>query len=285
MPDLCAFFQLGFGETEIRLVNLYGEVEWAVPAVYGSQGCTMADLDGDGLYEVLALDDGGLHILSGQDGTLLAEDTTFIADADDVAPIVADIDGDGSAEIVSVGSRLGADHVLGSIRAWGPATGSWAKTRPIWNQEPYDPMLVADDGTFIPHPRPNWQAYNTLRAQPSRDGLHPDLTVLATDVCVEDCQDGPVHVAVQVVNQGGAEAAAGAVVTLHTHTSAGWREVASLTIAEPIPPLTALDGFAFEVPLDQWGDHQVLDVTAAHADECDLTNDRVPVSMDVCAGS
>merc|ERR1712185_171357 len=70
-------------------------------------------------------------------------------------PIVVDVDGDGEAEIVSVGNS--GVTVVGSEEGWTPA-------RQVWNQHAYWITNVNDDLT-IPSPTlQNWPAYNSFRS-------------------------------------------------------------------------------------------------------------------------
>ena len=72
----------------------------------------------------------------------------------------------------------------------GPATGRWARTRPVWHELAYDITSVRDDGVIISFPYPSWSTYNAFRAQPAHDGLHPDRVIDATGVCADACDDG-----------------------------------------------------------------------------------------------
>jgi hypothetical protein len=187
--------------------------------------------------------------------------------------VVADIDGDGSAEIVVIGyTSSGRGEV---VRVYGPAHGRWARTRPVWHQEAYDITSITDDGTLLSWPLPSWDAYNTYRAQPAHDGDLPDLTVAATGLC---CDETTTFLAIQAENQGSQPALAGATVRLFTHQGTQWVEVASQVLPE-VPEQEALEGFIFEIPLDQWGDQQTLQIDGLDARACNRVNDRIPVTL------
>ena len=75
-------------------------------------------------------------------------------------PSVADVDNDGSAEILVAG-----ESSVPTLRVFGDATDGWASARRVWNQHSYHVTNVREDGT-IPHvQKPNWQGLNTFRAQ------------------------------------------------------------------------------------------------------------------------
>lgn len=262
---------------QLVLLDANGETRWSVPSAnpeYGS--VAMADLDADGAYEVIAVGNSGLRILDGATGTVLAADPSFDDDWLYASPAIADIDGDGSVEIV-VNGRV-RDTGEWVIRSYGAASGGWARTRPVWNELDYDVTTVQDDGQIAVWPIPNWESYNSFRAQPAHDGPHPDLTVIATDLC---CAADTVYLAVQPENLGSVDALAGATVTLSTNDGTGWRTVAAQTLPEGIDAQTAAAGFAFEVLRADWGNLQVLQITGTDGDECDFVNDRVQVGL-VC---
>ena len=273
--------------------DLDGNVLWrqldSGASYSGGGGLALADLDADGSYEVIDWSDMGLRVLDGVSGQVLAERTDVFNRAAFSEPVIADVDADGSAEIVVAGdwtAEDGADEgtVNDHLFVFGAASGRFARTRPVWNQTSYDITTLRDDGTTVRFPRASWQSYNAFKAQPSHDGARPDLTVTVTDVCADLCgPGGSVQVGVQVANLGSVEAAAGGAVRLFTWTqSAGVREVASATMSSSTPSMWSNEGVVFTVPWEDWGDGQFVQVDGAHADECDLVNDRIDILDDPC---
>ena len=122
---------------------------------------TVFDLNGDGAPEVIyqafngsfdtATSNGSLFIFDGPTGAMLHEVHASRSSAMDAGAIVADVDGDGSAEIVVGGWNNG---VL--LRVFKAATGTWAQTRPIWNQQVYHVTNVNTDGHIPAHETVNW---------------------------------------------------------------------------------------------------------------------------------
>ena len=122
-------------------------------------GTSAFDFLGDGTAEVIYMDDTSLRIFDGVDGDVLT-DTPQSPWGFFRYPSVADVDNDGSAEILVVGST--SDPTL---RVFGDAMNGWVSARRIWNQHSYHVTNVREDGT-IPHvQKPNWQGLNTFRAQ------------------------------------------------------------------------------------------------------------------------
>ncbi len=264
------------------LFDANGVVRWRVDVgtagdIAEATAVVMADLDADGAYEIVTHGGSGLRLFRGIDGTLLAEDLSIGNTSISASPVIADVDADGSAEIVVLSQVRDTEQWV--LRSYGPAEGRWARTRPVWNQLDYDVTTIQDDGRLAVWPIPNWETYNSFRAQPAHDGANPDLTVQATDLC---CDADTVQLAVQPSNLGSVDALAGATITLTTNDGTGWRTVATHILAEGIEANIAAAGFVFSVPRADWGNLQVLHITGTDGDECDFVNDRVPVDL-VCA--
>ncbi len=283
LPEICVQ-----GKDRLHVIDLDGNLRWEV-AVEGADGyggvCSMADLDGDGRYELVVWGPDGLLVYDG-DGKELARATDGIAfgDLTELGPIILDLDGDGSAEIVVVGAPHGTGPP-GFLYIYTAAEGSFARTRPVWHQRSYDVTSVADDGTIVRDPIPNWQSYNSFRAQPAHDGERPDLVPVFVDACASGCDgEGIVLVSVQVENQGSAPAVDGTVVALYTDHGGAMSRVGSTTLSAALPALTRSDSVTIEVPAALLGSRQLLQVDNVQPGvECIHTNDRVYVELGVCA--
>ena len=248
-------------------------------------GHILADLDADGEYEIAVLDADGFRIYDGQTYETLAEDLTIhnggFAEPDRLSggfynPIIAaDVDNDNSMELIVGGRNESGDMV---IRVYGPATGRWARGRPIWNQYAYDITSVYDDGSLVPYPIPGWKAYNAYRAQPAHDGKRPDLQPTLLAACVPDCTQGEIQLVVGVQNTGSAEADV-VTVRLHTFLAGRWQMVAERQVGR----IAAMDSQSVALAVDAtlWGERQVLEVEGDE-EECDRVNDRVEITFDLC---
>ena len=283
VPEICAII-----DQRLTLFDVSGTVLWAAPPnPLDAGGCAMADLDADGTYEVIQWGTGGLQIRAGANGRVLASREDIHTSFTWNGPVIADVDGDGGAEIVVSGAYNTDDwYTQNRLFVLGPAKGRWARTRPVWNQWAYDVTSVRDDGTIVSFPFPPWATYNAFRAQPAHDGAYPDLVIAATDACATTCGDaGLIRIAVQVSNVGSVEAPAGAVVRLLTWPdTSGLREFDSAVIAEAIPPGMSAAGVELEVPVWALGTRRVLEVVGSGSDECDWVNNREEIDIpDPCA--
>src|SRR5439155_23906720 len=108
------------------------------------------DFNGDGVAEVVYRDECWLRVLSGPDGrTLFAAGSSSSTGLE--LPVVADVDGDGTAEIVvSADDRQPSCSGLPEPETGAPWTGPkrgvfvyedpldrWMPSRAVWNQHAY----------------------------------------------------------------------------------------------------------------------------------------------------
>ena len=157
-PGSASFSVLEFADDELTAA-------WTKPTVGGCcAGGTAFDFLGDGTAEAIFGDDQQVYVFD-EIGTVLTTTPRSTPTGTDY-PVVADVDNDGSAEIVFVAE----DTVLRVIR---DADEGWVSARRIWNQHAYHVTNVREDGT-IPTVQPkNWATLNTFRTQAQRgdDGV------------------------------------------------------------------------------------------------------------------
>jgi len=82
---------------------------------------------------------------------------------------VADIDNDGSAEILVVSNA----HLGGGdpgIQAFRDVEDRWIQARRIWNQHAYHVTNVREDGTIPQFEVPSWTVNNTFRTNAQIEG-------------------------------------------------------------------------------------------------------------------
>jgi hypothetical protein len=83
-------------------------------------------------------------------------------------PVVADIDNDGSAEIVVVSNTyLTSSPTVQVIR---DKQDRWIQARRIWNEHAYHVTNVREDGTIPQFEQPSWQRLNTFRTNAQISG-------------------------------------------------------------------------------------------------------------------
>ncbi|MEM9419250.1 MAG: RHS repeat-associated core domain-containing protein [Planctomycetota bacterium] len=153
----------------------------------GSTGSTAFDFEGDGRVEIVYFDSEYLYVWDGETGrNKLLDNGLPYAHGSDTAtefPIVADVDGDGQAEIVAVSSdQRNVRNTPPGLYIIGDADNSWVNARSIWNQHAYNITNVNDDGSIPASPTLPWLDpainFNGFRAnQPGNNdrATAPDL--------------------------------------------------------------------------------------------------------------
>jgi hypothetical protein len=169
--------------------------KWRRESRSGGLPFSVADLDGDGMHEILVTEDGGLWILDGEGQVLQSVPSDGSCSSTLGQPVVADVDADGRAEILA----LGCD----AVRMFESPAGGWLvrdADRP-WPGPDHHPDLQGVAGDVLP-PSAWWDrdggnVWQGLRAGPLGS---PDLAVGAIEVCL-DCGYEAV-VTVRVDNTG-----------------------------------------------------------------------------------
>jgi uncharacterized repeat protein (TIGR01451 family) len=176
---------------------------------------TAFDLDGDGKREVIYLDENYLYVLNGANGATLYQRPNTSKTGSEY-PVVADLDNDGSAEILVPSNRhRNGDTSTQGLHALG--NPSWPGTRGIWNQYSYHGTNVQLDGTVPASETPAWQAANTWRVNqqmPRRPRRLPNLTLGLPRV--GPASSSGVPVTLRVGNGGRETMPSGARVRLYT---------------------------------------------------------------------
>ncbi len=127
----------------------------------GLATATAFDFLGDGVAEAIYADETNAYVFDGVTGeTKLSsprQSGTLIE-----YPVVADIDNDGSAEIVYVSNYLDGTNGV-TVTVLKDAQDRWIPARRIWNQYSYHVTNVREDGTIPKVMKKSWQATNTFR--------------------------------------------------------------------------------------------------------------------------
>jgi len=265
-----------------------GTILWVAPTSDSSSnvtGSSVFDFEGDGDAEVVYADEHDLWVFDGTTGAVLLQVSDHTSGTAFEYPVIADVDGDGSAEIV-LGSNL-----LISRTGWygmtviGDAAESWASARPIWNQFAYSISNVENDGSIPANPTPNWLVWNNFRTGGSELGpseWRPDLRTRTPEICLDDCELGSVQVWVPVENAGLVDVDDTAQIAF-VQDSADGTEVLRFPI-DSAPTGTARYIGPFSIDQATWGSgtlFAVVDPDGA-VDECLTTNNAVDLGAWPC---
>jgi hypothetical protein len=145
-PDLT--LEIGVaGKKSYSVFSASGQKLWSRPTVDASSartGSTAFDFNGDGRTEVVYNDELHLRVFDGVSGNVLyeASNTSYTAHE---YPVVADVDGNGTANIIAVSNSCQTGN--NGVNIFKEPDDRWMRTRPIWSQYGFDPIAVNDDGT------------------------------------------------------------------------------------------------------------------------------------------
>ncbi len=271
--------------TRISVFDMDGTSLWSnvMQDNSGLAGCSGYDVNGDGAYEVLFADEIAFRIYDGTDGTILYENTNHGSGTVWEYPVTADVDNDGSAEIV-VADNGGTWK---GVTVFGHAGDGWPKSGTTWATHDFAVTNIEPDGSVPSPPDPSWQVYNVFRARPSVDDpSSADLLVEITDICVADCDYGPIKLSFQVTNQGGAEVDAGTLVSVYADDGT-LRFLTAVALPE-VPAGAMLEGIEVELGPGDVGDFGFVvrvDDDGAGGEtvrECDETNNEDDYSDVFC---
>lgn len=244
-----------------------------------STGSMVFDFNGDGASEVVFSDEDAVYVW-GVDTTPGLDPwerlTPYLIDTEHKSwtiheyPVVADVDGDGKAEILVVNSHLPGYEDHFGIYALGSLDNDWVSARDIWHQHTYYITNVADDGS-IGYAAPNYapytaQDYNSFRNQaPGAFGAlaAPNLFPEAT-TCQDTCGDFTLWL--QVANEGEfISVGTDVVVSLYGVDNSGTRTLIGDT---NLPSFLAPESLSapLEFTVSNWGSYQYLEAVVDDPD-------------------
>lgn len=268
-----------------------------------STGGTVFDFNGDEQAEVVFSDENAVYVWQIDSSAGLSPTERFVTVLEDENhkswtiheyPLVADVDGDGKAEILAVNSPSPENPGAYGLYVLGAADDDWVSARPWWNQHAYYVTNIDDDGT-VGTAAPNYDPYyaddlNSFRQQaPGRFGAKaaPNL-ILSFETCQIACGDA-VELDVQVANEGAfITVGAGTLLSIYGRDSSGETLIDTYTLPAELAPGEQTPGIRFSV--STWADYEQLVVVVddparaggadwGDAKECDEDDNSVDVDL------
>lgn len=175
--------------------------------------CTAFDFDNDGADELVMNDEESLYIFDGRTGAILFEDPSRKSITMDDLPMIVDLDGDGSVEILSL--TCVADNDQRNFVAYTHADGGWPPGTSMWPSASWSGTSLNPDGTVPVTAELPWLTTQKWRGQPEFVDWGVDVSVELADWCYTSCEGGDVILSVRLVNRGPQELVDGASVSVY----------------------------------------------------------------------
>lgn len=213
-----------------------GAIRWSAVTQDGASqatGSAAFDFEGDGAAEIVYGDERFLRIYRGASGQVLYQLARGSGTGYEL-PVVADVDGDGNAEVVVAANTTGGFGTQSGLLVLGEAADRWASARPLWNQHTYHVTNVEDGGSIPRQETAGWQTRNTYR-QNRTVGANPSA---APDLSVSRIQvDLPAAITARVGNGGGIFAGPGVPVSFYLgDPAAGGVLLGTASTSAPLQP-------------------------------------------------
>jgi hypothetical protein len=161
MDGSCAHFGIWHVSSSMQMSLLWSA---AIDDGSGVASSTAFDFLGRGIHDAIYGDQDSLWAFDGKAGGVEVKEPRASGTLIEY-PVVADVDNDGSADIVVVSNKQGdhPENYMHTVDVYQDSGKRWIPTRRIWNQHAYHVTNVREDGTIPAHQQNNWQKLNTFR--------------------------------------------------------------------------------------------------------------------------
>jgi hypothetical protein len=187
-------------------------------------GCSVFDFNMDGRMEAVINYSPLLLIIDGTGQVLWytpAHSYTYVS----ATPIVIDIDGDGSVEIVTVdyGTDSNGGYTISYINLYRNVHQSWPPGKRIWSGNAWTGVELFEDGSVPRQPAPSWTTTKLWRGEPAWSEEGVDLAPELVDACEVSCTEGEVRLSVRLQNLGPQDAPVGTPLAVYRMDGSGNR--------------------------------------------------------------
>ncbi|MCZ2101556.1 MAG: hypothetical protein LC107_08480, partial [Chitinophagales bacterium] len=147
----------------------------------GFLGCTLFDIDGDGLNEILVRDERYLSVVKDRDRIAqIVSNSSCQSVTQEEKPIIFGSNANHDP-IICLTCAAGFDERDARMTVFGPANNQkWAPARNIWNQYAYNPIFINDDSTLpqqvldpVTYKNGKFNNFNTQESYLGEDGTYP----------------------------------------------------------------------------------------------------------------
>lgn len=266
-PEMGIFYPGAIGVWELDGTPLWKPIP-VFDTTNGLSTCSAFDFDNDGAAELVYGDQRTLKIIDGKTGAVLEQSTDRCSATGIEYPVIADVNNDGSPEILSASqtfvSSVNEDCVTvgGGLRAFGHDGSGWARSGQTWGFYYYRDGNHSDANEALNAPE-QWLKDSLQFSRPVLPLNGVNLQVSVWDDCYTGCEDtSNVNISVSVQNTGPADAS-NATLIVHAVNGSTLSPITQQTLG-PVPSGGRLadilidiqmvdvgaDGLHFEVVLD-----------------------------------
>ncbi len=298
LPAVCAGDTDGDGEMEIIFVGKLklqvfeqdGTQAWSIDNYDpgGSTGCTTFDFDLDGAKEIVHSNQEAIRIIDGRDGSVLWEDLDWVTNTIQDVPLIVDLDGDGSVELVQT-NYGGQGWGYPPIRVYRHVDRAWPPGSRLWPSATWSGTSLYADGTVPRHPAKPWATTRVWRGQPEIFITGSQIQVEVVDRCVASCEpDGLVNLEIRIVNGGPEEVHRPVPVAAYSRGLHGARrllEVISFDEHLDVGYASASRTMTLQTADFERGVVLVVGDDGDRAiviDDCDITDNETVVTLEEC---
>lgn len=159
---------INVGSNAVRVINSNGIILSTTPMNDVSSmrvGTVAYDFNNDGKSEVIYQDEDKLEVFDFNENRVVYSKVQSSGTLWEY-PIVVDLDGDGSGEIISVSNRLllGDKQPTNGVHVKTSGSCKWASATRIWNQHSYSGVNINQNGTVPLQQENSWEKSNTFRS-------------------------------------------------------------------------------------------------------------------------
>jgi hypothetical protein len=222
------------GGNELRAYNHDGTLLWSanVQDQSGATGASVFDFEGDGIPEVVYIDEIKMYAFDGPTGGLKFVSSEHGSNTMFDYPVIADVDNDDQAEIVVC--HNGYSHAMS---VYGDQDESWMPARSLWNQHAYHINNINDNMSIPTNPLPSFEHSNTYHSgvMVTADSIEKiNLEAEILDVCTEECANGELWISVRMKNSGEMDIPVGTKLSIYGVDGQTEKYITTITLQLPI---------------------------------------------------
>jgi hypothetical protein len=222
------------GGNELRAINHDGTTLWAANVVdeTGATGASIFDFEGDGIPDVVYIDEIKVYAFDGPTGGIKFQSDQHASNTMMDYPVIADVDNDDQAEILVCHNGYSE-----AFSVYGDLDESWMPARSVWNQHAYHINNINDDLSIPSNPLPSFEHSNTWHSgvMTTADAIErSNVEAEILDVCTDECEAGELWLSIRLKNTGETAVPSGTMLSIYGLDGAQEVYIATITLPQEI---------------------------------------------------